>query len=66
MDIDGNINSRIYKTRIIPEWRGSALLQTSPNRVGFIGRDILCDLNIIVELDSVENITKIIRTLKIK
>lgn len=60
MDLEGNINSRIYQTRILPFWRGSALLLASPNRVGFIGRDILHDFQIILQLDSTRYVSRII------
>jgi len=59
-DIMGNIKSSIYNVRIVEDWANCALLQTSPNRQGFIGRDILLDLGIKLKLDASKRITQIL------
>jgi len=59
-DTKGNINSITCNVRLVRHWDGCALLQTSPNRVGFIGRDILRDLRIRLKLDSIEKTTQIL------
>jgi len=59
-DTKGNINSITCNVRLVRHWDGCVLLQTSPNRVGFIGRDILRDLRIRLKLDSIEKTTQIL------
>jgi len=59
-DVGGNIASFIYNVRLVEDWDGCALLQASPNREGFVGRDVLCNLRIRLKLDSIEKITQIL------
>ncbi|MCW3984880.1 MAG: hypothetical protein NWE91_00465 [Candidatus Bathyarchaeota archaeon] len=59
-DINGNINSITCSVRFIRDWIGCALLQASPNRRGFIGRDMLRILNIRLKLDPLKKITQIL------
>lgn len=59
-DINGNINSIVCYVRLVRQWDGCALLQTSPNRTGFVGRDILRDLRIRLKLDPIEETTQIV------
>jgi len=59
-DVNGNINSITCTVRFIRDWVGCALLQASPNRTGFIGRDILLDLGIKIKLDASKRITQIL------
>jgi|GEM_PF-6402170 len=59
-DANGNINSITCIVRFIRDWVGCALLQASPNRTGFIGRDVLRDLRIKLKLDSTKKTTKIL------
>ena len=59
-DRNGNISSFVCDVRLVKDWAGSALLQTSPNRVGFIGRDVLRGLRIRLELDPIKKTTRII------
>lgn len=59
-DRDGNVASRVYNIGIVEEWEDCALLQASPNRIGFVGRDLLYDLGIIILLDSKNEKTTII------
>jgi len=58
-DDDGKIHSVVRNVRLVRDWIGSALLQVSPNRVGFIGRDLIRDLRIKVILDPVQKTTRI-------
>lgn len=58
-DADGNIHSIVREIRLVSDWEGSALLQVSPNRVGFVGRDLVRDLKIKVELDPIRKTTQI-------
>ena len=58
-DADGKIHSIVRDIRLVRDWIGSALLQVSPNRVGFVGRDLLRDLRIKIELDPIQKSTKI-------
>ncbi|MFQ5821801.1 MAG: hypothetical protein ACE5I5_17580 [Candidatus Heimdallarchaeota archaeon] len=59
-DSKGNIGSFVCDVRLVRDWAGCALLQTSPNRVGFIGRDVLRDLRIRLELDPLKKTTRIV------
>ena len=59
-DINGKINCTMYYVRLIRDWKGCALLQASPNRIGFIGRDVLRDLRIKLKLDPVEKTSLIL------
>jgi hypothetical protein len=58
-DSEGKIHSVVRDIRLVKDWTGSALLQVSPNRVGFVGRDLVRDLKIKVELDPVRKTTQI-------
>lgn len=58
-DSDGKIHSVVRDIRLVRDWIGSALLQVSPNRVGFVGRDLVRDLRIKVELDPIRKTTQI-------
>lgn len=59
-DVSGNVNSIVCIIRVIRDWEGCALLQASPNRKGFIGRDILRALGIRLKLDPLEKTTRIL------
>lgn len=59
-DANGNINSIICIVRLVRDWDRCALLQTSPNRIGFVGRDIMRDLRIRLKLDPIEKTTQIL------
>jgi hypothetical protein len=60
MDNQGNVNSTVSLIRLVRNWAGCALLQASPNRVGFLGRDILRDLRIRIKLDPLKKVTQIL------
>jgi hypothetical protein len=38
----GNTRSIVRKVRMVRDWQGSAMLQASPKRKGYVGRDIVC------------------------
>jgi len=59
-DVNGNINSIACNVRLVRDWERCALLQTSPNRTGFVGRDVLRDLRIRLKLDPIEKTTRIL------
>ena len=59
-DANGNINSIICIVRLVRDWDRCALLQTSPNRIGFVGRDIMRDLRIRLKLNPIEKTTEIL------
>lgn len=59
-DINGNTNSIVCYVRVVRDWTGCALLQTSPHRTGFIGRDVLRDLRIKLKLDPIDKTTRIL------
>ena len=59
-DETGAIHSIVRKVRLIRDWQGSAYLLTSPKRVGFVGRDVLRDLRVKLELDPLKKITRIL------
>lgn len=56
----GNTRSIVRKVRMVKDWQGSALLQTSPKRKGYVGRDIIRDLAIKLELDPSNRTTRIL------
>jgi len=58
-DADGKIHSVVRNIRLVRDWIESALLQVSPNRVGFVGRDLIRDLRIKVVLDPIRKTTQI-------
>jgi len=58
-DADRKIHSVVRNIRLVRDWIGSALLQASPNRVGLVGRDLIRDLRIKVELDPIRKTTQI-------
>lgn len=58
-DVDEKIHSVVRDIRLVKDWTGSALLQVSPNRVGFVGRDLVRDLRIKVVLDPIRKTTQI-------
>ena len=61
MDINSKINSIAYDdVRVVRNWQGCAVLQVSPNRTGFVGRDVLRDLRIRIKLDPIEKTTQIL------
>jgi hypothetical protein len=59
-DENGVIHSTVRNVRFMRGWRGSALLQASPNRLGFVGRDLQRDLGIKLELDPSKKTTRIL------
>lgn len=59
-DENGNIHSIVRNIRLVRDWSGSALLQASPNRIGYVGRDIQRDLGIKLELDPSKKMTRIL------
>lgn len=59
-DVRGKTYSIIRNIRLIKNWKDSPLLQASPNRHGFVGRDILRDLGIKIELDPSKKITRVL------
>jgi hypothetical protein len=52
------VHSTASEIRVVPQWQGSALLQANPNRFGFVGRSIIGDLRVKLELDPVEKKTR--------
>lgn len=58
-DTSGKVYSIVRDVRLVKDWKGSALLQVSPNRTGYVGRDILRDLAVRVELDPIAKISRI-------
>jgi hypothetical protein len=58
-DTSGKVHSTVQDVRLVEDWKGSALLQCSPNRKGYLGRDILRDLGIKIELNPLAKITRI-------
>jgi hypothetical protein len=59
-DIKGNVNSVVCYVRMIRNWDRCALLQASPNRTGFVGRDLLRTLRIRLKIDPLEKKTQIL------
>jgi hypothetical protein len=59
-DIKGKTNSVICFVRIIRDWDRCALLQASPNRTGFVGRDLLRALRIRLKIDSLKSTTQVL------
>jgi len=59
---EGNkIHSITRQVRLVKDWKNCALLQASPNRAGFVGRDLMRDLDIKVELNPVTKNTRILQ-----
>jgi hypothetical protein len=58
-DMSGKVHSIVQDVRLVQDWKGSALLQCSPNRTAYIGRDILRDLGIKIELNPMAKISRI-------
>jgi hypothetical protein len=59
-DENGVPHSTVRNVRLMRNWRGSALLQASPNRVGFVGRDLQRELGIKLQLDPLNRSTRIL------
>jgi hypothetical protein len=59
-DIKGKTNSVVCFVRLIRNWDRCALLQASPNRIGFVGRDLLRALRIRLKIDSLSSMTQIL------
>jgi len=59
-DVNGNVRSVVCYTRMIRNWDRCALLQSSPNRTGFVGRDLLRALRIRLKIDPLKNTTQIL------
>jgi hypothetical protein len=59
-DENGLIGSVTSTARFVSEWEGCAVTQVSPNRVGYIGRDVLSQLKLKIELDAKRRITRIL------
>jgi len=59
-DINGKTSSHVCFIRMIREWNNCALLQASPNRVGFVGRDLAKALRMRLKIDAVKRITQIL------
>jgi hypothetical protein len=58
--ISGSVHSMIAPIRIVEEWAGCALLEVSPSRTGYVGRTIIRNLQIKLELDPTANRTRIL------
>ncbi len=58
-DESGTIRSIVTRVRLIKEWEGCGLLQFSPNRSAFVGRDMLRLLQIKAELDPTKKVTRV-------
>lgn len=59
-DQSGKIHSTVKDARIVKDWKGCALLKASPNRIGFIGRDLIRDLVVGVELNPLKKTTRVL------
>ncbi len=59
-DISGSTHSLVRRVRLVKNWKGGALLQASPNRRGYVGRDLVRDLRVKVELDPARKTTRIL------
>jgi hypothetical protein len=55
--IEGKIHSTICGIRVVQEWDGCGLLQISPQRIGFVGRSIIGELNVKAQLDPIRKVT---------
>ncbi|MFI5405341.1 MAG: hypothetical protein ACHQ1D_02380 [Nitrososphaerales archaeon] len=58
----GIIHSVTCPVRIVTDWNNGALLQANPNRLGFVGRDLIRQLMIKIELDPIKNTTRIMES----
>jgi hypothetical protein len=58
-DENNSIRSILSNVRLVQEWKDSALLQVSPNRVGFVGRDLIREFRIKIELNPSDSSTRI-------
>ena len=59
-DEGNDVHSFVARVRLVKEWAGCGLLQYSPNRTGFVGRDMLGLLGVKVELDPTRKVTRIL------
>jgi hypothetical protein len=59
-DIEGNLNSHVCPIRLVRDWAGCAVLQASPKRTGYVGRDLLRALKVRLKIDFLANSTKIL------
>lgn len=59
-DENGEIHSITRNVRMVRDWNGCALLLASPNREAYVGRDVLRDLNVKLELDPSKRTTRIL------
>ncbi|MDV3244468.1 MAG: hypothetical protein LYZ66_04745 [Nitrososphaerales archaeon] len=58
-DESNKIHSVVTRVRLVRDWAGCGLLQYSPNRTGFVGRDMLHLLRIKAELDPTKRVTRV-------
>ena len=57
--VSGSLHAVVTDARLVKEWQNSCLLEISPNRVGYVGRKIIRDLRVKLELDPLTNKTRI-------
>jgi len=58
-DVKDVVRALTEPTRFVLLWSKSPLTLVNPNRVGFIGRDILFKLSMIIILDPIQKVTTI-------
>jgi len=62
-DMSGKVHSILRDVRLVKDWKGCAMMCGSgyafPNRTGYVGRDLLRDLEIKIELDPITRISRI-------
>lgn len=59
-DINGNINSFVCLVRMVRDWDRCAVVQISPKRTGYVGRDLLRALRVRLKIDPLHSTTQIL------
>jgi hypothetical protein len=57
--VSGSVHAVVTDARLVEEWQDSSLLEVSPNRLGYVGRKLIRDLRVKLELDPTVNRTRI-------
>ena len=62
-DMSGKVHSIVRDVRLVKDWKGCAMIcgvgYAFPNRTGYVGRDLLRDLGIKIELNPITKISRI-------
>jgi len=59
-DINGKINSFVCPVRMVRNWTRCAVIQVSPKRIGYVGRDLLRVLRMRLKIDAISSTTQIL------